>query len=85
MRSTASSGRAHVSTWADVETVVDSETDVQEHGLGREALDGIQCGRGTAGLPRHGVTAPLQQQPSCFSEIGLVVDDRCALPQAQSE
>ena len=47
---------------ADDKTVVASETDAHEHRLGREGLDGIQCGRSAARLRHHGVATPHQRR-----------------------
>lgn len=48
---------------ADLETAVVAQTDIREHGLGSEVLDGIQRARGAAGFRDNVVAAPLQPQP----------------------
>jgi len=55
---------------ADLEAVVVAETDVEEHGLGREARDGIQRGRGAIGFCHDCVAAPLQQLPRGARKVG---------------
>jgi len=53
---------------ADVEAVVVAEMDVEEHGFGSIALDGIECARGAAGLCHDHVAAALQELPGRVPE-----------------